>query len=356
MGTGFDLMMAVDPSYQFLACRYLREQLDTLRRELHGVRLNEDIEPVHQARVASRRIRAALRMFSDCFEPRRRARWERQVKRLTRELGAARDTDVQIEFAVEFLSHLDEKDKAHRPGVERLVLRLRQSRQALQPQVIAVLDKLDRRNTLAEMYGRLEETLFTLGSHDTGVSSPYVHEMAASHISARRKEVAACEPALDDPQDVHGHHQLRIAAKKLRYTLEICDLAYGGQLASVIRAVKQAQAFLGDIHDCDVWVQDIDRLLEEERLATIEYYGQSRPFNRLRPGLLFVRAERLSHRRQVFDELIDYWKESDAKRIWETLEDILQSRRETTEAPCGEPKDRRIDAGEEQEQTDCADQ
>ncbi len=36
-------MIAVDPSYQFLACQYLREQLEILMRELHGVRSNEDI-------------------------------------------------------------------------------------------------------------------------------------------------------------------------------------------------------------------------------------------------------------------------------------------------------------------------
>ncbi len=349
-------MLAVDPSYQLLACRYLREQLDILRRELRGVRLNEDIEPVHQARVASRRIRAALRMFCDCFEPKKLARWQRQVKKLTRELGAARDKDVQIQFIVEFLSHLDEKDRIHRPGIERLVLRLRQNRMALQPEVIGVLDKLNRKNTLAEMYGHLEETLFAMRDHDTSVCSPYVHKMAVSHISARRKEVTACEPSLDDPQNIHGHHLLRIAVKKLRYTLEICDPAYEGQLANVIKIVKQAQAFLGDIHDCDVWVQDIDKFLEEERLATIEYYGQSRPFNRLRPGLLFVRAERLSHRQQVFDELLEYWRRSDAKDIWEVLEDTLQSHGGATDRSCEERKDRGIDVEEIQGKTHCAGQ
>ena len=53
-------MAAVDPSYQLLACQYLRKQLDALIKEVRGVRENQDIEPVHQARVASRRMRAAL--------------------------------------------------------------------------------------------------------------------------------------------------------------------------------------------------------------------------------------------------------------------------------------------------------
>ena len=41
-------MAAIDPSYQLLACQYLRKQLDALIKEVRGVRENQDIEPVHQ--------------------------------------------------------------------------------------------------------------------------------------------------------------------------------------------------------------------------------------------------------------------------------------------------------------------
>jgi CHAD domain-containing protein len=346
------IMIAVDPSHRFLACRYLREQLDTLISELRGVRANEAIEPVHQARVASRRIRAALRMFTDCFEPKRLAKWQRQVRKLTRELGAARDRDVQIEFVESFLAGLDKNDRKHRLGIERLLLRLHQGRAALQPEVLALLDKLDQTNLLAEMYGQMEQTLFTLRSHDISLCSPYVCKMAVEHIRARREGMAACERALHDPQDAAGHHQLRIAAKKLRYTLEICDPAYDGQLADFIKAVKRVQTLLGDIHDCDVWVEDIDRFMEKEQLATIEYCGNSRPFGPLRPGLLFVREERRARRRLIFAELLEYRKDLDAKHLWETLESTLQSRTEAIDHPGHEPQDRQADVGQGQDEKD----
>ena len=124
-------MDPVDPSYQFLACRYLRRQLDALTRELRGARKNEDIEPVHQARVASRRMRAGFRLFADCLEAKSVARWAKRIRTLTRGLGAARDKDVQIAFVERFLSTLDETDKRNRAGLKRLLLRLRQDRQAL---------------------------------------------------------------------------------------------------------------------------------------------------------------------------------------------------------------------------------
>jgi CHAD domain-containing protein len=317
-------MAVVDPSYQFLACQYLREQLDVLMRELHGVRRREEIEPVHQARVASRRIRAALRMFPDCFDGKKTAEWAKRVKKLTRELGAARDKDVQIEFVEGFLAGLEKKDRKNRPGVERLLLRLRQGREALQPEVVGTLDKLEAAGTLAKMYGEVEKTLFTLRSHDTPASSPFALQATGAHIRAQEQDLLASARALDDPADTQGHHQMRIAAKKLRYTLEISDRVYEGRLADFIAACKKVQSLLGDVHDCDVWVQDLDEFAEQERLRTIAYCGREQPFHRLRPGLSLVRDERAGHRRQVFDKLLEYWRGLDVERFWDTLEDALK--------------------------------
>jgi CHAD domain-containing protein len=341
-------MAVVDPSYRLLACQYLREQLEVLMGELLGVRRNEEIEPVHQARVASRRVRAALRMFADCFDAKQVAKWQKQVRKLTRELGAARDEDVQIAFVEEFLASLDKKDRKHRPGIERLLLRLRQGRRILQAQVVEMLDKLDQAGTLAQMYGELEKSLFTLRSRDVQICSPYVYKMAGDHVHQRTDDLVALERTLDDPKDVHGHHQMRIAAKKLRYTLEICEPAYDGQLAAFITAVKRAQSLLGDIHDCDVWMVDIDEFLERERLATIEYSGHDRAFHRLKPGLLLLRDERQTHRRNVFAEMVKYWESLDAEHLWESLESTLKARGEAPDQPCQEPLDRRTDAGREE--------
>ncbi len=329
-------MTAVDPSYRFLACQYLREELDILMRELQGVRRNEDKEPVHQARVASRRVRAALGMFDDCFNTRKAAKWPKRIKKLTRELGAARDKDVQIEFVEGFLAALDEKDKKNRPGVERLLLRLRQGREALQAEVVATLDKLEKIGTLAEMYGEMEKTLFSLRSHGTPLSSPFVLQATRAHIADKTEGLMVCARALDDPEDALGHHQMRIAAKKLRYTLEISNRAYEGRLEDFITAFKQVQSLLGDVHDCDVWVQDIDGLLEQERLATVKYFGSAQPFHRLKPGLLLVCEDRAKHRRQVFGELLKYWKDLDAKDFWNALDDTL------------EEQDAQADAGKEE--------
>jgi CHAD domain-containing protein len=247
---------------------------------------------------------------------------------------------------------LDEKDRKHRAGIERLLLRLRQGRDALQPEIIGTLDKLDKNGTLAEMYGELGKALFTLRSHNVPLSSARVYELAGAHMRKRKDDLLAREHALGDPDDVRGHHQLRIAAKRLRYTLEICEPAYDQQLAPFIKAAKRVQSLLGDIHDCDVWAENIEQFMEQERASTIAYFGHSRPFNRLKPGLLLIRDERQAHRRDVFAELLDYWKGLEAEHLWDVLEQRLQSRMGTSDPLCHEPKNGQTDVGNEEIEKD----
>lgn len=339
-------MATVDPSYQFLACQYLQGQLDGLTHQVRQVRENKDIEPVHKARVASRRMRVALRLFADCFDAKALGQWRRRMKRLAEGLDAARDLDVQIDFVERVLDGLDQSDAEARPGVERLLLRLRQHRDAVQPGVLEAVEALERGSMLANMHGDLARTLFVLRSHDVQVQGPFVFERAAAHIRRRRQRLWSRTYALADPQDISGHHRLRIAAKKLRYTMEIYDPAYEGQLASAVKAVKDLQSLLGDIHDCDVWVQDIESFMEQERLAAIDYFGHPHPFESLRPGLLLVRDGRKTHRQEAFAELLEYWKRLERENFWGDLEDLLQARA-SAPRPGAEYRDHSTDATED---------
>ena len=348
-------MVEIDPSYQLLACQYLRKQLDKLIKEVHGVRENQDIEPVHQARVASRRMRAALGMFGDCFEAKQLDKWQKRIRKVTKGLGAARDLDVQIAFLEQFLAGLDEKDKRHRPGVGRLLLRLRQDRDEVQPRVVKTLDALEKGNAMAEMHGELEKVLFLLRHRAVVLQSPYVFKRAAAHIQGRKRDLLAGEQALANPQDIAGHHQLRIGAKRLRYTMEICDLAYDRQLAGAIQAVKKVQSLLGDIHDCDVWAGCAEAFMEQERLRTIEYFGHHGPFNRFKPGLQLLIDERRRRREEIFNELVAYWETLDANGLWGHLDAVLQSCAEGTPSPETETEEVSSHAPEEKTDEDRPD-
>src|SRR5690606_28341920 len=86
----------VSPGLCLFAAEQLLPRLEAFTREIEGVRAGEDTDYLHRMRVASRRLRAALPLFSPCFPPKRCDRWMRETRRDTRALGAARDADVQV--------------------------------------------------------------------------------------------------------------------------------------------------------------------------------------------------------------------------------------------------------------------
>jgi len=93
-----------------------------------GVLDVEDIEALHDMRVATRRLRAALEVFAPCFPAKRHRKALKRVKKLADALGERRDRDVAIEFLVGFVGEAPEADGA---AIEALIERLRrEQRQA----------------------------------------------------------------------------------------------------------------------------------------------------------------------------------------------------------------------------------
>ncbi|HEX8070730.1 MAG TPA: CHAD domain-containing protein [Pyrinomonadaceae bacterium] len=76
-------------------------------------------------------------------------------------------------------------------------------------------------------------------------------------IAARLRELIAGGRALYRPDNAHGLHDLRIAAKRLRYALELFDPCFESQLKEAAASVAHLQQALGDLHDCDVWLADL---------------------------------------------------------------------------------------------------
>jgi CHAD domain-containing protein len=86
-----------------------------------------DIERVHDMRVATRRLRAAMEVFEPCFPRKRTKRALVEVKALADALGERRDRDVAIEFLEGFVGDVEEGD---RPALAALVASLREEQRA----------------------------------------------------------------------------------------------------------------------------------------------------------------------------------------------------------------------------------
>ncbi len=312
-----------DPNCQLLAASYLRKQCKQLLGQWDGIRNRSDIEYVHRARVASRRLRAALETFGDCFPNAGVARWQKQVRKITKGLGTARDLDVQREYLAGVLAHLQEP--AHFPGIARLLVRTELERDKLQPKVRKAVDRLERNGAVADMLAVAKAVLKDLGDDDeVSVRNASVLETASKHITGRLAELVGYQASLDDPDDLRQHHAMRIATKKLRYTMEAYKPAYEGLLNESLGAVKQLQTLLGDLHDCDVWIDRLPAMLEKERLRIVGRYGHSDPLERLEPGVAHLLEQRRQQRQELFRQLQQFWCEQSRVGTWEKLDGIAR--------------------------------
>ena len=96
---------------------------------------------------------------------------------------------------------------------------------------------------------------------------------AARIIAVRLDEVCSFDPAIRDPRNVDDLHAMRIAAKRLRYVLEICGFAFGHELRQAEKEAKWLQDVLGEVHDCDVLLPLVEDHLARLRDADAEWLG-----------------------------------------------------------------------------------
>lgn len=83
-------------------------------------------------------------------------------------------------------------------------------------------------------------------------------------VSARLDELWSFVPAVLDPANVEELHQMRIAAKRLRYVLEVtAESCFGPYAVASEKRIKRLQDLLGEIHDCDVQYPRVDALRRE---------------------------------------------------------------------------------------------
>jgi hypothetical protein len=84
-------------------------------------------------------------------------------------------------------------------------------------------------------------------------------------IEVRLDELGSFMPKAADPGEVKALHDLRIAAKRLRYLLEMFSPCFGPYAATAAKRVKRLQDLVGEIHDCDVMLPRVEGLIEELR-------------------------------------------------------------------------------------------
>jgi CHAD domain-containing protein len=217
-----------------------------LARE-EGTRDGSDLEDLHAMRVATRRQRAAWRVFGEAFDADRTQRYRKRLTAVARDLGAVRDLDVLIE-AVE--AYRDRQVPAEAEALEPLLASWRSRRDAARTVLVDELDSARYRRWVEGYVAFVQAE--GLATRPVSPTQPHrVRDSMPSRIWAAYEVCRAYEPVMRWA-DVPTLHELRIAAKWLRYTLEFVRESLGRDAGPVIERVVALQDHLGWLHDADV--------------------------------------------------------------------------------------------------------
>jgi CHAD domain-containing protein len=253
-----------------------------------------DADDVHDLRVASRRLRAALTLFD---RKRQLLGAHDAVEALGNSLGEVRELHVQLAWLTDELAAATERDKVGLQAllaerevklpkrIERLEAALATWREDGVTTVEAALAALDQRGRLG---GR----------------------RVRQHLARRLKDVKQRTQAACKSMDARTAHRLRIGAKKLRYLAELTAPAFPDEIAALIDRLQPIQETLGELHDADVHIPIVEKfLVRADALA--------------QPGALVLLRSEMAHREEQAAALGDALAKLREDRVLESLRDAL---------------------------------
>ena len=229
------------------ARKVMRFHLARMLAREAGVRTGHDHEDVHAMRVATRRQRAAWRVFGTAFRGGRTRRYRKGLREIAGRLGAVRDLDVLIEAADQYRADLP---IAEQRALEPLIDDWRTRRDDARVLLVRELDSDGYRRWVDDY----RDFVRTEGAavRPVGPVEPHrIRDTTASRVWTAYEHVRGYEAVLRWA-DVETLHELRIAGKWLRYTLEFVREALGDDAAPLIARVTALQDHLGLMNDADV--------------------------------------------------------------------------------------------------------
>lgn len=227
-----------------------------------------DAAGVHDMRVASRRLRSALKDFSPFFKGRKVDRAVKSLKGIADALGDVRDDDVAIAELEKLASKAPSKVAV---GIRQFVAMRNENRDAAR----TALAEAIANDRLAVLRSEFDEAL-AAALKPRVTASPTFRESGRKIISERLEECGTLAGSLYRPFDVKAIHELRIASKRLRYALDLFAACSDKDRSLYEKEVASMQGSLGDLHDCDVWIEKLGEQLGEDEAGELVEEPKSR--------------------------------------------------------------------------------
>lgn len=329
------LVAGPDPGQEYRAA--MREVIATqwaaVWKAVPAVIASDDPGAVHKVRVASRRLRAAMDVATDCFPRKWYRPLHKTAKTITKSLGEVRDRDVLLEALAK---QRDEASADARLGIDHLMAGVERERKQARKAMLRFLATLEseqiRKETKRrfarpkESRGRKKEGSAPAPRHaaappavdhpggESRGSMPSLDPTASLAANARRvlavrvDDLFSYAPIMPDAEATELLHDARIATKRLRYTLELFPTVFGEQGDRVITQLQALQETLGQLHDHDVRIERMD-----EALATLADPAA------LRPSLVALLEDEQTSRATQHVAVVEYWRRLEHEQVQERL-------------------------------------
>jgi CHAD domain-containing protein len=236
--------------------RILQLHAEQLWSRQYGAAWEQDEEFVHEMRVACRRIRTALELSRDVLGA-QADYWAQEFNWLGDLLGSVRDLDVLMDFLDEYI---DEAPKTHRKALEEMTDTFLRRRKSASRRLIKGMES-PRYEKLRQGFGRSItqpvgslEGLQAVGDRAEEPFGQEAHALSALQLAA----LTHCSQDLESLES-EPLHQVRLACKKLRYTLEFFQDVLPEDAAEIAEKTSCLQDLLGEVHDADVWSRTIEK-------------------------------------------------------------------------------------------------
>jgi CHAD domain-containing protein len=224
----------------------------TLRLLRHdpGVRIGEDDEDVHQARVATRRLRSDLRTFGPLLDPAWGDPLRDELRWIADLLGDVRDADVLLARLLDRAEDLPGEDRS---AAARLIGRLRDRHAGLRDRLLAGM-RSERYTSLLDRLVEAARDPALLPEADAPASEALPPLVARAWRKLRRDV-----RGLGDPPDDQALHRVRIRAKRARYAAEAVASGVGAGPDELADALSRLQDELGELQDAvvaEAWLRE----------------------------------------------------------------------------------------------------
>ncbi len=151
--------------------------------------------------------------------------------------------------------------------------------------------------------------------------------VSASVLMVRWNEMMAWAEGIRDPDNVEGLHNMRIAAKRLRYTMEIFAPVLPDSATPVLTTIEEIQERIGKIHDCDVLFpllhDTIQSEMKRERKDVARRRDVGPPPHLAAEGLVALIARKRAERSALYDDFLGWWEALPPASLGESLEQVV---------------------------------